>query len=98
MSNVSKDLPAPAVRETHPASGFDRYRYFVIPVDWQSFSLMWSRDMNLAIRSQFILRSQLHFSLGARAAAPRFAPRRSVPATHGRRRTRAVPERPRAGL
>ncbi len=55
--------------------------------------------MNLAVRSQFILRSQLYFSLGACAvAAPRFAPRRPVPATRGRRRPRAVPERPRAGL
>ncbi|MGS1020471.1 hypothetical protein [Burkholderia glumae] len=37
--------------------------------------------MKLAVRSQFVLRSLLYFSLGARAAAlPRFAPRRAVPA------------------
>ncbi|GLZ21978.1 hypothetical protein [Burkholderia plantarii] len=65
--------------------------------------------MKLAVRSQFILRSQLYFSLGpiagrdARSSVlprlvPRFAPRRAVPATRCRRRARVVPERPRAGL
>lgn len=63
--------------------------------------------MKLTVRSQFMLRSQLYFSLGpiadrdARAAVlprlvPRFAPRRAALATRRRRRARVVPDRPRA--